>query len=552
MKPQTSANPFRVSIRSILTLTIIFCAAISFETTGLDAAEPTLVKSSQSEKMASGKEWRQEALNRNRRIIFNNDGCDIIHGPKKHTIEAFLARRTSALAGSQVDSIFYCTNAGVGLSHRESEAWKVFSDKASPFENNMAGEFSEAGLDPLQLMVEFGKKHNIEIFSSIRMNDTHDASGKNYGPVLFKNSGFKQKHSELLLGEISKKEQTKNGAWSAANYAEPKVRATMLAYIREACENYDIDGIELDFFRHPLYFPSTTVGKKATRKECNMMTDMLRKARQAAEEIGRKRGRPILIAVRVPDSVKYSKVVGLDLRTWFKEDLVDILIVSSYFKLNDWKYSVKLGHQYGIKVYPSLDESRVRDEEAKKIRMTSLAYRGRAANVWQSGADGVYFFNYFRPKGPVWRECGDADLLKKLDKDYFASIRGMNKAAGGSFSYKGYQHVETLNPKNPKKIMPGKSATSRIQLGESWEVESKVQLKMHLSMLEKISPEKIAIRVNGKRIKEFEVNEGVCSFTPSKKILHSGNNTVKVMLHKSSKQPIKWTDLLLEVRHPKK
>jgi hypothetical protein len=54
---------------------------------------------------------RKEAAHRKRRIIMNSDGNDA-RGQKEgeaKTPEAFLARRTTALAGSQVDAIFYCT-----------------------------------------------------------------------------------------------------------------------------------------------------------------------------------------------------------------------------------------------------------------------------------------------------------------------------------------------------------------------------------------------------------------------------------------------------------
>ena len=50
---------------------------------------------------------RQELLDRPRRIIFNNDGCDVLYEMTAGTKEALLAARSTALPGTQVDTVFY-------------------------------------------------------------------------------------------------------------------------------------------------------------------------------------------------------------------------------------------------------------------------------------------------------------------------------------------------------------------------------------------------------------------------------------------------------------
>ena len=71
---------------------------------------------------------------RHRRIIMNNDGNDTLGTlpGEEHTREAFLARRTAALAGSQVDAIFYCDGIFDTYTHRseESEQRRVASGSA--------------------------------------------------------------------------------------------------------------------------------------------------------------------------------------------------------------------------------------------------------------------------------------------------------------------------------------------------------------------------------------------------------------------------------------
>jgi hypothetical protein len=217
-------------------------------------------------------------------------------------------------------------------------------------------------------------------------------------------------------------------------------------YCEEVCQNYDVDGLELDFFRHALFFKCSGAGEPCGETELSQMTGLLRRIRNMAEELGRKRGRPILLAIRVPDSIEYCKWIGLDLEGWLASNLVDILVVGGYTQLNPWTYSVALGHKYGVKVYPSLDEPRIRDEAARALRSTPETYRGRALNAWHAGADGVYLFNFFDPLSPLWRELGDPALLRSKDRNYFASVRGVGSMP---IPHQKFIRVPTLNPGNP-------------------------------------------------------------------------------------------------------
>ena len=59
--------------------------------------------------LAELREARTKAAHRKRRIIFNNDGNEPVYYCKEATPEVLLECRTTALVGTQVDSIFYCT-----------------------------------------------------------------------------------------------------------------------------------------------------------------------------------------------------------------------------------------------------------------------------------------------------------------------------------------------------------------------------------------------------------------------------------------------------------
>ena len=98
---------------------------------------------------------------------------------KEVTANEVLRHRTLPLLGSQVDSIFYCTlSSGFGLFTHNTKVGEVFNKKVGIVPYNITRELIDKGTDPLQIMVEFCRKNGIEIFWSMRMNDTHDVSHK--------------------------------------------------------------------------------------------------------------------------------------------------------------------------------------------------------------------------------------------------------------------------------------------------------------------------------------------------------------------------------------
>ena len=495
---------------------------------------------------ASMKAWRKPAADRQRRILFNNDGNEAVKEMTRPSPDDFLKSRTTGLVGSQVDSIFYCTIGGFGTFKHLTKVGQLFTMRMEPNPNNQLQAMADLGLDPLRIMADFGKQHKMEVFCSFRMNDVHDKGATDYEAARFRFNKLKSEHPEYLMG--TPKKRPKHGGWSAVNYGLPEIRDLAFRYTEEVCRNYDVDGVEFDFFRHPVFFRSTTRGEKATDAECAQMTELLRRIRTMADEVGKKRGRPILIATRVPDSVEYCRAIGLDIERWMADDLIDLLMVSGYFQLNDWDYSVALARKYSVRIYPSLDESRVKDETAKKMRMTDLAYRGRAANIWASGADGVYLFNSFDPTSPCWRELGDPRLLAKMDKDYFASIRGFGSANGGNLPIEPYQKCETLNPGKPKALAPGKKAAARIQLGEVFTETKPATLKLRLRFDVPPKAEVVQASVNDHSFKLQPAGKEWMEVLLQPADLRQGANEVEVSLSENAKKA-NWTDLLLEVRH---
>jgi len=353
---------------------------------------------------------RKKARHRRRRVIMNNDGNDFNRAKpdEPKTPETFLSKRTTPLLGSQVDAIFYCTGVFNFYTHRSKESELIASEKVA---TRHIHELIRQGTDSLEVMTKFGHKHGIEVFWSMRMNDTHDSAR----PALF--CKWKRDHPEYLVGKKGHKLRYGCGRWSSVDYGRAEVRDKVYRILADVCARYDVDGIEMDFFRHPVVFKPQMTGEPVTQAHCDLMTGLVRRVREMTERVGAKRGRPLLIAIRIPDSMGYCKALGLDVVQWLTEDLVDIITGGGYFKFEPWENLVALGKKYDVPVYACLAKRRIvakgKDKDAQHI---SKRFRGEALNAWKAGVSGIYTFNRFNPRDPLFRELGDPALLETLDR----------------------------------------------------------------------------------------------------------------------------------------
>lgn len=358
----------------------------------------------QTEALKRVTEDRHKARWRFRRIILNNDGNDVILSDGEIVSrEMFLAKRTTGLVGSQVDTVCYCTGITFGGHHRGKN--QLIQRRFGMA--RCSQELSRLGTDPLQLMVDFCHQHGIELFWSHRMNDMHDASPT---PELM--TDFKKAHPEYLMG--GKK------AAMCYDYAVPQVREKFLECCEEVIRNYDVDGIELDWFRHLFVFKSVVGGGVASDEEREMIHDMMRKLRALMDQEGLRRKRPLLLAVRVPDSRAYSRQVGLDYEQWLKEDLVDLLIVNDYIKLEPWANFPRFASQYDVPAYASMESRRLSLMDVAPGTMTNpegggetvnARFRSEAYSAWLSGMNGIHTYNRFDPQDEILRQIGDPRVL---------------------------------------------------------------------------------------------------------------------------------------------
>ncbi len=491
---------------------------------------------------------RAELAHRPRRVIFNNDGCDVLYWPKDEpvTAEKFLAKRTTPLAGTQVDALAYCSiSSGFGFFTHRTRVGTVLTRRPGdyglqPAMRNITQELIDQGTDCLQAVLAFAHTNKMECFWSMRMNDTHDAAHRPDQPFLLY-PPLKVDHPDWLVGEPVKR--TPFGRWSSVDYARPEIRDLAFRYIEEVCRNYDVDGVELDFFRHLCFFKSTAQGGRASQAERDMMTDLLRRVRAMTEAVGLQRGRPILVMLRATDSVEFNRDMGLDMERWLQDGLVDLLVTTCYFRLNPWETSVALGHKYNVPVYPCLSDSRVKGES--RFRRSSVeSYRGQALVAWAAGADGIHLFNLFDVLGPhasIFKEVGDPQALRAMDKLYFVTVRDGRPdmwLTGGA----AYNTLPLLTPDHPRTITAGKPLALDLAVGETFDPATKAQVTLHAQLPGLHNARAARVTLNGHELGGGTWSKGWLDLPVNPAWVQKGANAIELaLLPQPAGSDMPWT-----------
>lgn len=477
--------------------------------------------------MLHADEWetqRAELLNRPR-YFWNNDGGDLWHWDNTPvTIERAHARINWGVnvASKGITTYVYCPLCSAFCN--QTNRTKAGDIVKPPKENRVDSvrKLHELGTDPLEIAQAYARKNKLEFFISLRMNDIHDVITSNGQlPVVFPD--FKRKHPEYMAGSITVRPPA--APWSAVDYGEPEVRKRITECFREFCENYDADGIELDFTRDPSLFKSVAWGKNISAKEIKIMDRFMANLRAIAEETGKKRGRPILIALRIPNALDYCKAIGIDAEAWFAKKYADILVADNWMNYDFMENTFRRVRKYGVKCYAGVDNMAVRrvaPQQQQAIRFAMIS------DALTCGADGIYFFNWFNPdmvKNQMTQNISDLKGKSKIyypnsaSTDYLINRYLIN---GESFARR-----PILMSDMPFQLPPGQECRLEFNLIDDFKAELKPEVSVSLSATEavnlKMTVNGTAVPLSGSRDKTASIplnllktgkNVFVISYTP--------------------------------------
>jgi hypothetical protein len=411
---------------------------------------------------------------RRRRTIYFNDARHyylFVFEPPMRLEDAWLP--IDEIAGTAVDTFSYGVSRGDGLFY-PSKHGIMFGDDLQPFQHsheyrswqNMQS-LIERGLDPLKVLIDRSHEKGIEFFASLRLG--------NYG-------GMNPDHSVANGGR---------------GFVHEEVRIHQIAIIEELVNDYDIDGLELDFSAAPGGSPFW-LQEEDVSEYTPVMTEFIADAARIAR--GRPEG-PIPIGARIYPTERLNTSTGLDIQSWFTNALVDFAVPLIYadFVLDanmPIEWLVAEAHKHDISIYAMLqpycsDESRrFHNVQNATIRQMAAA----AANFWQMDIDGLYTWFLSWPLGDPERrlltEIGDPDRVKEADKHYF-----LRRPSAGT-------HDHEYPPVLPVDLTPGGSCELPFTIADDPANPRLTQITLRLAITNLVSKDHLTITLNGRELAE--------------------------------------------------
>ena len=438
---------------------------------------------------------KPDATAKRRRLIVNDDG-ETGFGEKADTVEEYLDARFNDCRDTHVDAYFF--NIGAtdrGPVQGGKPILRPQSTMANFYYGGKEGEVHPRLDEAIRATIQGAHDAGMEIFASIRMNDCH-----NYQGIIETTYPLKTQRPDLVIGEIIDRgayPETRLSAmdrfWLSLNYAKEEVREHFLNFILTHCRQYDYDGVELDFLREGIYF---RYGEEA--QNIPTMNEFVSDVRSGLEELGKERGRPYNLAIRVYDTPDQGRRAGLDAVHWLEEGWMDLLMVGGgYMPAGDRiKTFIDLAHQNGVPAYPSINNFK------EPIRLRSWA-----SNFWALGADGVYLFNWYGLKhyglskdsdeAACLSQMGDPEVLLGLDKLYEADN-------GDSYAWHGFNNQP---PQFPVRLLDGKPirlvAGDDLNRADEKGLIGKIELRLDVDHLE--ATESVRITINDHPIPQEDI-----------------------------------------------
>ncbi|WP_421828525.1 hypothetical protein [Larkinella sp.] len=300
----------------------------------------------------------------------------------------------------------------------EPEAVEEFLDNFTRFMNRYQ-DLIDAGVDWLAETSKACRRRKISPWVSIRMNDMHGSrnpEGSFFNLPLFKKEEMRLKHASYGLQNA----QDRIGL----NYEKPEVRALMFEQIREVVEDYDYEGLELDWWRQPL-----CCEPGASPETIAMMNDWFRQIRALTQRQAKKTGKPYPFGMRIPGALDQLKAIGVDVVTLCQEGTLDFVIPAGFWATT-WdmphdEFRKRLGDRVtiygsvddGANSLPTQNESGTVKERMRYISASPEIVRANAAGKLAMGAQGIEWFNFF---------CTDQPLIPGIRSDYTA-LRDIDK-----------------------------------------------------------------------------------------------------------------------------
>ena len=398
-------------------------------------------------------------------LILTDDAW-IMNEPGPVTLESMRERVVDPVAGTGASLWWNVGNSEVYFFETEvGEIWGQDRDldrlegRERIVAENVRHLIATAG-GPLTALSGLCREAGVSFFPRVRMNSHYDY----YPRHSIGHGSFRRDNPHLRIGRPGEQIPTGGIDWAVhhgLDYAYPEVRDHMFAIITELLERFDIDGVEIDFNRHPTFFRRAEQTQNAY-----LMTDLVRRVRRRQREIEEERGRRFQLAVRVPPTLADARRIGLDVETWMLEGLVDIVTagigwIPFEMPIGEFvRAAADCGHP--IHIYGCVEGLRPISDDR--------ALCAAATRFHRAGA-GVYLYNFFHLP-PAWQRqmlpvLADPQALARTSKRYELDHSDRNHPVGHGGAF-----LNALPPVQIPMVLAETSRPPRLRLEIADDVEA--------------------------------------------------------------------------------
>ena len=416
------------------------------------------------------------------------------------------------ILGTPVDTLSYGLATGLAFLHDTKVGFR-FGEKVTEHMGGLVWwraaenlvQSLKSGHDPLKVVVDRAHEKGIQVLCSMRMNTSMSASDRrlyNMGRLWWENP-------QVQIGAEGSENPDVDTAY---DYARPEVREERLAVIEEVCDRYGADGFEFDDSMRVFFKPSDV------RRNTPILTDFMREARAILDRIGRKRGEALCLAARVHPVEEANLEVGMDVKAWLSEGLVDLVIPfrggldSFVFDQNpSFGWLAEAAQQAGAWVYAPLERAPYDD---RNHLPTLEMYRAAAANCRAAGADGLYLSDLPWPhteqEYAILREMADPDISERKSKHYYPAPQVPNGNA-----YQPKRHVPQVLEQGATARVPIFVADALGPAREDGELE---RVTLGVRVVQTCPKDRLTFRFNGKELPQDQARVstyygGIVSYT---------------------------------------
>ena len=338
-----------------------------------------------------------------RRIIYNDDGDGAARARQGHVQEDIEAWIDKPLGKIPIDTYAWCI-AYPDMVQYDSKVAEVYGqrfDKPHDRIGAAIAELIERGTDVLEVVANHVHRRGLEFMASIRMDDTH--SFHPFPDGAYPVSQFLLDHPEYAITRCDGFPET------ALDYSYRPVREHRLAILREIAEDYEVEGLELDFQRTGKFF-----ARQEAPFKVDVMSDYVDQVRQILNEAAAKRGCDrLVLGVQVMGSLYLNHLAGLDPKAWVANDWLDYIIqcdfnctdpqipvaeFADFCRGSRCTHHVRMGNMMGgrwdRKPYITGRKTAFKGCPGYcGMVLTPEEARGAAANAYGFGADGIGLWN---------------------------------------------------------------------------------------------------------------------------------------------------------------